>query len=132
MKRIAVFALLSAATMFPLASRLVAEQPIHANVPFAFSIANRNLPAGEYSIQRHGWFLSIEDRNSHRMVTVVAPPGERSKDGRSFLSFDDVNGVLFLRRVTTPEAASSVELAAARTKNAEAERQRPSMVEPRQ
>jgi hypothetical protein len=133
MNRIRIFVLLSVATMFPLASNLVAEQQVHAKVPFAFSVANRNFPAGDYSIQYHGAFLSIENRDDHRMVTLVATPGVRSEDGRNFLSFDEVNGVLFLRRVTTPEALSSVEFAVSRTEKhtGEAEHQRPSMDEPR-
>ena len=116
MNRIGVFAVLSAATMFPLASSLVAEQPLHANVPFEFSVAHRNLPAGEYRIEHHGAFLSIENQDTLRMVTLIATPGELSKDGRSFLSFEEVNGVLFLRRVATPDAQSSVEIAASKTR----------------
>jgi hypothetical protein len=116
MNRIGVFAVLSAATMFPLASSLVAEQPLHANVPFEFSVANRNLPAGEYRIEHHGGFLSIENQDTLRTVMLIATPGESSKDGRSFLSFEEVNGVLFLRRVATPDARSSVEIAASKTR----------------
>jgi hypothetical protein len=134
MNRIAVFVLLSAATMFPLASRLVAEPPMNAKVPFAFSVANRNLPAGEYRIERHGAFLSIEDRDNHRMVTLIAHPGEPSQDGRRFLSFDQVNGILFLRRVATPDSQSSVELSPSRTQNhaREAEYPRISLDDPQQ
>jgi hypothetical protein len=134
MNRIGVLALLLAATIFPLASNLVAEQPLSAKVPFAFSVANRNLPAGEYRIERHGVFLSIEDRDYHRMVTLIANPGERSEDGRSFLSFDEVNGVRFLRRVTTPSVSSSAELAAPRTNKLAraAEHHQRSMDEPQQ
>ena len=134
MNRIGVFAVLSAATVFPLAKSLVAEQQLHANVPFAFSVANRNLPAGEYRFEHHGAFLSIENRDTLRMVTLIASPGERSKDGRSFLSFEEVNGVLFLRRVATPGALSSVELAASKTRKQarEKELQRPSMDDSRQ
>jgi len=134
MNRIGVFAVLLAATMFPLASSLVAEQPLHANVPFEFSVANRNLPAGEYRIELHGVFLSIENRDTLRRVTLIANPGERSKDGKSFLSFEEVNGVLVLRRVATPDAQSSVELAASKTRKQarEKERQVPSMDDPRQ
>ncbi|UWZ84436.1 hypothetical protein [Occallatibacter riparius] len=114
MNRIAVSALLAAATMFPLASSLVAEPQLNVNVPFAFSVANRYLPAGQYRIERHGAFLTLDNQEDHRMVTLVANPGELSEDGRSYLSFDEVNGVRFLRRVATPHEQSSVELTASK------------------
>jgi hypothetical protein len=132
MNRIRTFVLLSAAAMFPLASSLMAEQQLSANVPFAFSVGNRLLPAGEYRIARHGAFLQIEKRDDHRSVTLVASPGEPSHDGRNFLSFDDADGVLSLRRVVTADAATSVELDASRTKKkaAQMEHQRAQVDEP--
>lgn len=117
MNRIGTFALLSAATILSLASSLPAEQPLKANVPFAFSVANRTLPAGEYRIQHHGAFLSLENWDNHRTTTVIAMPGERSKDGRSFLLFDQAQGVVSLRCVVTPEGLSSVQVAASRTRS---------------
>jgi len=114
MNRIRIAVLLSAATMLPLASNLVAEPPVVAKVPFAFSVGDRNLPAGEYRIEHHGAFLHIENRLDHRLVILIANPGEPSHDGRSFLSFEDLNGVRRLRGVATPDATGSVELPASR------------------
>ena len=110
MNRIGVFALLSAATMFPLASSLVAEQQLNAKVPFAFSVANRILPAGEYLIRQDGSFLRIENLDDFQSATLISIPGERSADGRAYLSFDEVNGVHFLRGVSTQDDRRSVEV----------------------
>jgi hypothetical protein len=112
MNRIRIVVLLSSAAMLSLASNLVGEQPVAAKVPFAFSVADRNLPAGEYRIEHRGAFLCIENRLDHRLVTLIANPGEPSYDGRSFLSFETVNGVRRLRSVSTPDAEGSVELIA--------------------
>jgi len=110
MNRTGVFALLSAATMFSLASPVVAEQRLHANVPFAFHVANQVLPAGKYLIHEDGAFLSIESRKNFRSVTLISRPGERSADGNNYLSFDQVNGVRFLRGVETPGTQTSVQV----------------------
>lgn len=114
MNRIRIVVLFSSAAMFPLASNLVAEQQVAAKVPFAFSVAGQNLPAGEYRIDHQGAFLCIENRQHHRLVTLIANPGDSSHDGRTFLSFETVDGVRRLRGVATPEAIGSVDLPASR------------------
>jgi hypothetical protein len=116
MNRIRAFVLLSAATMFPLASSLMAEQQMSAKVPFAFSAGKQWLPAGEYLIDHQGAFLKLEKRDDHQSVSLIARPGEPSRDGRNFLAFDDVDGVHSLRRVVTTDATNSVELPAPRAK----------------
>jgi hypothetical protein len=110
MKHIPNFALFLAATLFSLASSLVAQQPLKANVPFDFSVAGQMLPAGEYRIDHQGAFLRIEKRDEHRTMTLLAIPGEPSVNGSSFLSFDKVNGTFALRRVVTPYAVNSLDL----------------------
>jgi len=102
--------LLSAATIFPIASSVVAKAQVSAKVPFEFSVGNRTLPAGDYVIERDNEFLRIENRDSNRTVTLMTLPGDPSHDSRSFLSFDLVDGVYYFRRVATPSASSSVEV----------------------
>ncbi len=110
MKRIPTFALFLAATMFSLTSSLIAQQPLKANVPFDFSVADQVMPAGEYRIDHQGAFLRIEKRDEHRTMTLLAIQGEPSANGSSFLSFDKVNGTYALRRVVTPYAVNSLDL----------------------
>jgi hypothetical protein len=116
MNRVRIFApLLAAAILLPLASSLTAEQRVEFKVPFAFSVSDRVLPAGEYRIDRDGPFLHIENRDNHQIVILIARPGDNSKDGRIFLSFDQVNGTLFLRQLVDPNPTRSVNIAASKT-----------------
>ena len=116
MNRIYIFLLLLAASMCTLASSLSAEEIVSAKVPFAFSVANRTLPAGEYRFVQNGAFLHIEKCNDHQSVTLIANLGAPVDNGRTYLSFDHVNGVFFLRQVVNQYATNTVELAISATK----------------
>jgi hypothetical protein len=102
------------AAILPTAPSLTAQQQVFdAKVPFQFSAGDRTLPAGEYRIVRHNDFLNIENRTDYSSALILAFNGDSSKDGQVHLVFDDVNDLLFLRKVVAP--AGSIELAVSST-----------------
>jgi len=117
MNRIHIFVLLLISTICSLSSRLSAEETVKAKVPFAFSVADRTLPAGEYRMVHDGTLLHIENCDDHQSVTLVVSLSAPSRDKNTYLSFDQVNGSFFLRRVVNPHATNTLELAAFRNKN---------------
>lgn len=80
-----------------------------ANVPFDFSIAGQILPQGEYRIAADGNFLSIQDSELKPHRFLLGVPGEPSKDGKTALVFDDVDGNYFLRKIVTTAGGINME-----------------------
>jgi hypothetical protein len=94
---------------------LIAQQEsrFRANVPFQFSVDNKTMPAGEYSIVHRGVFLRIDCGTSG--IYVMTAIGEPSQNGHTSLVFDRVNGSYYLRKLVTPSSSDSMDLPASRT-----------------
>ena len=110
MKRtIAVFVLALGITLGFTPHASAQQNMVVVTVPFDFSIGSRVLPQGEYRIAPDGSFLSISDseQRAHRFLKGV--PGEPSKDGRSVLVFDNVDGKYFLRKIATNSSSMNME-----------------------
>jgi hypothetical protein len=110
MKRtIAVFALALGMTLGFSPHASAQQDTVVVTVPFDFSIGGRVLPQGEYHIATDGGFLSIRDseQKTHRFLRGV--PGDASKDGRSVLVFDNVDGNYFLRKIATGRSNMNME-----------------------
>jgi hypothetical protein len=102
MKRITTLALLSVAVLIavPVTN---AQVQLKANVPFAFTAADKPLPAGEYTI-------SSPDRGLVRLVsseqgaiaTVPVAKSYTDPSGKNLLVFAKYGNQYFLRQVLSP------------------------------
>jgi hypothetical protein len=89
------------------------ESRFRANVPFQFSVDNKTMPAGEYSIIHRGVFLRLDSgKNGIYVLTAV---GEPSLNGHTSLVFDRVQGSYYLRKLVAPSSSDSMDLPASRT-----------------
>ena len=111
MNRTRNLASLAAIAILQITPSLIAQQPVfRANIPFAFSVDNKILPAGVYRISRRDAFLRIEGDTAEFYVTMFA--ANPSPDGRTLLLFDRVNGNNFLRELVTSSSDSCMQLPA--------------------
>ena len=101
MKRISTFALLCVAVLIAPAAN--AQVQLKAKVPFAFAVADKALPAGEYTI-------SSPDRGLVRLVnwdqgavaTVPVAKSYSDPNGKNVLVFAKYGNQYFLRQVLSP------------------------------
>jgi hypothetical protein len=107
MKRtIAAFALFAAATIALATHASAQEQPFQANVPFNFSVGNRELPTGSYLVRTFGnRQVHIENLHQNISAYALANAGNRLKDENRKLVFDKVGGQYFLREVVSTSQA---------------------------
>ena len=85
MKRIAAISLILAAGFLTAGSALAQTNKAVANIPFAFSLHGRTLPAGHYTISTDfntPNVLRVEDREDSVHIMAIALPGadESKKD----------------------------------------------------
>src|SRR6478609_10307494 len=109
MKRIITAAILVLGISLGISNRASAQDGgIRVTVPFDFAVGNRILPQGTYHISSDGGFLAFN--NSDRKTSMFTPGvrNEGSKDGKSMLVFDNVNGQYFLRDIYSIYARTSV------------------------
>ena len=101
MKRtIAAFAFFAATTIALATRALAQEQPFQVNVPFNFSVGDRQFPVGNYHVKMLGiGQVQIENLNHDIFTSALAFPANRSSDENYKLVFDNVGGQYFLREV---------------------------------
>ena len=101
MKRaIAAFALCAAASMALTNRALAQDQPFQVDVPFKFSMGDRQFPYGSYRIRMLGTGqVQIENLNHDMFTSAFALPANRFSDENYKLVFDNVGGQYFLRQV---------------------------------
>ena len=107
MKRhIATFAFF-AATIIALATHASAqEQPFQANVPFNFTVGNRQLPLGFYRIRTLSIRqVQIENMQHDISALTLANSAIRSRDDDKKLVFDKIGGQYFLREIVSASSA---------------------------
>jgi hypothetical protein len=83
MKRITAIALLAIANFAMAGTSFAQSYGVRANVPFDFTVANKLLPAGTYTLVRESTGL-VEIRNHDKPVaalTIVTHDGNKSSDG---------------------------------------------------
>ena len=69
------------------ATSAVAQNEIQAKVPFAFSAAQRTLPAGDYRVTLDRAVARVMLRGENTGAILFVTPAVELKDGRSFLRF---------------------------------------------
>jgi hypothetical protein len=103
MKRNLFGALMTLVAAFAIAVPVVHAQSIMtANVPFDFSVAQKQLPAGAYEVREIGdraTVIASKDGNA-KVLSIYASAGE-SKADQTKLVFDKVGGHYFLREIWT-------------------------------
>lgn len=108
MKRITVGILLVLASVFATGAAFAADRAVHANVPFDFTVGDRLLPAGSYTIASFSSGV-IEIRSSDRQISLMTmtlpDSNEPANDGK--LVFDRYGDQYFLSEVLCPMAAIS-------------------------
>jgi hypothetical protein len=74
---------------------LYAQEKAVANIPFAFTVLNKTLPAGQYSIQQgtHNGLLHIQNAANGESVIVLAPTSTAS-----YTTKDDVQAKVIFHR----------------------------------
>ena len=101
MKRITVIAFLTLASTLGIGSASAQMQPreVHATVPFDFTVANKQLPAGTYSIARakDGTIQILSRKGIPVAMTLASENGSPSKG--CAVNFDRRDGQYFMRAV---------------------------------
>ncbi len=85
------------------------EDIARVTVPFDFAVGNRVLPQGTYHIDSDGAFLAFNNPEKGASLFTFRSPGEASKDGKSMLVFDKLEGQYFLRKIVSPSEHKSVD-----------------------
>ena len=107
MKRIVGIALLSLATV---GLGTVAQAQDHAlivNVPFAFAVGEKLLPAGTYTVI--SWmpgYVKVESSDKRQSATIVGIQSSHDPGTTSKLIFNEYGDRYFLHRILCPHAAS--------------------------
>lgn len=101
---------------------LLAQGPIHATVPFDFTVGSKSFAAGEYTVQEVApSVLSIRSADANSVALTIASNGGPNKAGTTTLTFDRVGERYFLSGVSganrgweLPKPAADKKLAANR------------------
>jgi hypothetical protein len=116
MKRMTVIAFLTLASTLALGSASAQTQArqVRATVPFDFTVANKQLPAGTYSIARaKDGTIQIQNRQGKLVVITLASEDGSASKGCD-LNFDRRDGQYFMRAVQCESAAMSIRLPASK------------------
>jgi hypothetical protein len=107
MKRTSAIALLTFVTL-AVATKLVAQEPaVKANIPFNFTVGDKSMPAGEYTISspdRH--LIEIKSTGGQNIELVVATQSFHESSAGSQLVFDKYGDYYFLHRILCPKISS--------------------------
>jgi hypothetical protein len=124
MKRITAVAFFTLASILGVgsASAQLQAREVQATVPFDFTVGNRQLPAGTYSIARSmDGTIQIQNQKAHVLVMTLASENGGSSTG-CVLDFDIHAGQKFLHAVLCQSAEISINLPPSKLeKNARAE-----------
>jgi hypothetical protein len=124
MKRIKAVAFFTLASILGVGSAFaqVRSREVQATVPFDFTVGNRQLPAGTYSIARSmDGTIQIQNQKGHLVVMTLASENGGPSTG-CMLDFDIHAGQKFLHAVLCQSAEISINLPAAKfEKNAREE-----------
>jgi hypothetical protein len=111
MKRITAIALFTIATFVTAGRALAQDRAVQATVPFDFTVGDKLLPAGTYTIATASYDV-IAIKNYDRRVAILStaiPNSKESKNG-SKLVFDKYGDQYFLSEVLCPGTSMNVNL----------------------
>lgn len=111
MKRITAFTLLALAGAIATGKALAQEHQVRAEVPFAFTVGNKTLPAGSYSITRvSATVIAIRDRDDAGTSVLSMTSQEDPNQAKNVLVFDKYAGRYFLREILCESGGMDVSL----------------------
>jgi len=95
------------------ANAQLSDATVRANIPFAFQVDSKWMPAGTYTIRAlNPSILVIRDSNSSRSQMLMVHNTTSAKaPHNSSITFDRVGGTYFLRRIQLAESTNGVECA---------------------
>jgi hypothetical protein len=112
MKRISAISILALASILAVGSAMAQDRGVQANVPFDFTVGNKTLPAGTYTVTRElPNTIMIQNKADHRMTAMAIAQNDTQgveKGGR--LIFNKYASQYFLSEVRCPYAAVNVDL----------------------
>src|SRR5579871_2193602 len=114
MKRIAAVSLILAAGFLTAGSAIAQERGVEANIPFAFNLNGRTLPAGHYTIasdSKTPEVLLIEDRQDSVHIMTMALPGADESKKDNTLVFHRYGNQYFLTTVRANGASMNCHIA---------------------
>ena len=110
MKRTIAITLLAFAGVVGTGKALAQTHQIRATVPFDFTVGNKTLPAGDYSITRvSDGAIAIRDNDARNAVLSMTSEAT-NQPSKNVLVFDKYNGHYFLRDILCESAKVNVSL----------------------
>jgi hypothetical protein len=91
----------------------MAQVVLKADIPFAFTVGDRPLPAGEYTISApESGLIRVSNDQTHDTATVAISHGNHDASPNSKLQFNRYGDRYFLHRIFCPNAtAMNVDIA---------------------
>jgi len=116
MKRITAIALLAIANFAVAGTSFAQSKAVQAKVPFDFTVGNKLLPSGTYTIEKESqWIIAIKNNDKPiAMVSVVNQDGEKSANGGKLI-FHKYGGQYFLSEVLSDRANMNVRVPVSKT-----------------
>ena len=108
MKRIIAIALFAASSLAAAGTLSAQDHKTKANIPFAFTVGSRTLPAGNYtisSLSRNG--VAVQNDQSH-MVAVSSVYDSDKQSPNGVLVFERYGNQYFLEEILGPSNAMNV------------------------
>jgi hypothetical protein len=116
MKRITAIALLAIANLALAGTSFAQSKGVKANIPFDFTVSNKLLPAGTYTVQtKSGGIIEVQNHDKPISVfTLVDQDGAKSPNG-GVLIFHKYGDQYFLSEILCDSEDMSVELHPSKT-----------------
>jgi hypothetical protein len=118
MKRITAIAFLALANLAMVGHSFAQSNGVQATVPFDFTVGNKLLPAGKYSIKTESTTRSvIQIRNHDKPIAALSgvnPDGHRSPNGGR-LVFNKYGDQYFLSEILSDDANLNVQVPVSKT-----------------
>jgi hypothetical protein len=118
MKRTTAIALIAMANFVLAGTSFAQSNGVRATVPFDFTVGNRLLPAGTYTIEKQPKNASVIMIRSHdkpiATLSLVNPDGNKSPNGGKLL-FHRYGGQYFLSEILCDQADMNVAISASKT-----------------
>jgi hypothetical protein len=116
MKRITAIALLAIANFAVAGTSFAQSRAVQAKVPFDFTVGNKLLPSGMYTIQEESrWFIVIKSHDKPvERVSVVEQDGKKAASGGKLI-FHKYGSQYFLSEILSDQADMNVRVPVSKT-----------------
>ena len=116
MKRITAIALLAIANFAVAGTSFAQSKAVQAKVPFDFTVGNKVLPSGMYTIEEESpWFIVIKNHDKPvERVSVVERDGKKAATGGKLI-FHKYGSQYFLSEVLSDRANMNVRVPVSKT-----------------